>query len=163
MRNRRHRMQHLASLRLTVSCLPLGTCEAMLEAVSSGERIIVGAYVDRDGGMCPMLAAHRRGGRTDFLAFAKAWDRFTRARGKAREATPRELSVLVSLLEQSLDADAGLDLASAIAEHRNLARSSAEEAKRARRILGLADPGGEVRARRQRPRERARALAGARA
>jgi len=161
MRNRRHRMQHLDSLRLTISCLPLGTREAMLEGVTAGERIIVGAYVDRNGGTCPMLAAHRRGGRTDFLAFAKAWDRFTGAHGKSREATPRELSVLISLLEQSLDADAGLDLARAIAEHRDLARCSAQES--ARRILDLVDLGGEVRARRLRRREGARALAGARA
>ncbi len=154
-------MQQLASLRLTVSCLPLATREAMLEAVTSGERIIVGAYVDREGGACPMLAAHRRGGRTDFLAFAKSWDRFTGARGKARVASPRELAVLISLLEQSLDADAGLDLGAAISEHEELVRRSEREG--VRRILGLTDLGIEVRARRLPLRERARALAGARA
>src|SRR4051812_7266605 len=38
--------------------------------------IIVGAGSDRHGGMCPMLAAHRHGGRTSFVSFAHAWDRF---------------------------------------------------------------------------------------
>lgn len=121
----------------------------MLEAVTSGERIIVGAYVDGRGGACPMLAAHRRGGRTDFLAFAKSWDRFAAARGRPREATARELSVLASLLESSLGSDDALDLAGAIAEHHELSsRSSARRAETLRGILTLADPRGEVFARR---------------
>ncbi len=57
---------------------------------ASNERIIVGAYVEA-GGRCPMLAAHRCGGRTDFISFARSWDRFARA-GRARAATERELS-----------------------------------------------------------------------
>jgi hypothetical protein len=150
MRNsRRHRTRNIDSLRLTIECLPVNTREAMLEAVTSGERIIVGAYVDGHGGACPMLAAHRRGGRTDFLAFAKSWDRFTAARGRARPATPRELSILASLLERSLGTDAGLDLAGVIAEHHELSsRSSARRAETLRGILTLADPPGEVLARR---------------
>ncbi len=48
--------------------------------------IIVGAYSDA-GGICPMLAAHRAGGRTDCIAFAKAWDRF--AFGGGRRIPPR--------------------------------------------------------------------------
>ena len=37
--------------------------------------IIVGAYVDRaSGGICPMLAAHRNGGRTSLASFARAWE-----------------------------------------------------------------------------------------
>ena len=55
------------------------------------DRIIVGAYSDRSGGVCPMLAAHRCGGRTDFRSFARAWDRFTGAGRRARKATEREL------------------------------------------------------------------------
>ena len=35
----------------------------MLEGMDAN-RIIVGAYTDRQGGICPMLAAHRHGGRT---------------------------------------------------------------------------------------------------
>jgi hypothetical protein len=162
MRNRqRQRLQQIDSLRLTVSCLPVRTREAMLDAVSSGERIIVGAYVDGEGGTCPMLAAHRRGGRTDFLAFAKAWDRYTNARGRARKASGRELAVLITLLEESLRADGGLDMAGAIAHHRELAeRSAAIRAQGRRRTLSLADPLGEIRARRLRARAKARALSG---
>ena len=63
----------------------------MLEGINAND-IIVGAYVDRKGGVCPMLAAHRCGGRTDFLAFAHAWDRFTHAK-RARRATEREIAV----------------------------------------------------------------------
>jgi len=154
-------MQQIDSLRLTVSCLPVRTREAMLEAVSSGQRIIVGAYVDGEGGMCPMLAAHRRGGRTDFLAFAKSWDRYTNARGRARRANARELAVLTRLLEESLRADEGLDMAGAIAHHRELAERSADRREQGRRLIGtLADPLGESRARRLRARAKARALSG---
>ena len=46
-----------------------------------------------------MLAAHRRGGRTDFLSFARSWDRFARARGGSRAATERELRILLTQLE----------------------------------------------------------------
>ena len=93
MRNRRRRRVHnVESLRLAIDCLPVATREAMLAGVRASERIIVGAYIDGDGGVCPMLAAHRSGGRTDFLSFAKSWDRFTRADGKAREATAREVA-----------------------------------------------------------------------
>jgi hypothetical protein len=121
----------------------------MLEAVTSGERIIVGAYVDGRGGACPMLAAHRRGGRADFLAFAKSWDRFTAAKGRPRVASSRELSILASLLESSLGSGGGLDLARAIAEHHQLSsRSSAIRAETLRGILALADPRGDVLARR---------------
>jgi hypothetical protein len=84
----------------------------------AGERIIVGAYVDGRGGVCPMLAAHRRGGRTNFLSFARAWDAFARA-DTVRPATERELRVLEHLLERSLAEDApATDLAAAIDEHR---------------------------------------------
>ena len=91
----------------------------MLEGVGTNE-IIVGAYVDRSGGVCPMLAAHRCGGRTDFLTFARTWDRFTGARGRARRATARELRILTAHLEASLLADPSSDFERAIAEHRAL-------------------------------------------
>jgi hypothetical protein len=69
------------------------------------DQIIVGAYTDRDGGICPMLAAHRHGGRTDFASFARAWDEFTDAGRRSRRATRRELRALRSYLELSLLAD----------------------------------------------------------
>jgi hypothetical protein len=78
--------------RLAFDCLPVRTRRAMLEGIRSGD-IIVGAYADRAGGVCPMLAAHRRGGRTSFVSFPCAWDRFAGAR-HARRATPRDLRIL---------------------------------------------------------------------
>ena len=76
----------------------------MLRGIDSN-RIIVGAYVDSDsGGICPMLAAHRNGGRTDLASFARSWDRYTDAR-RPRLATEREVRTLRSLLELSLVAE----------------------------------------------------------
>jgi hypothetical protein len=114
-------------LRLAIDCLPLRTREAMLDGVRANE-IIVGAYSDRSGGVCPMLAAHRHGGRTSFVSFAHAWDRFAGAK-RARSATERELRVLVAQLEASILAEA--DFAGAIADHQRLARDRrAREARR---------------------------------
>jgi hypothetical protein len=64
--------------------------------------IIVGAYTDRQGGVCPMLAAHRNGGRTNLASFAHAWDRYTGVRGKSRPASERELNTLRVMLEASI-------------------------------------------------------------
>jgi hypothetical protein len=87
-------------LRNAIDSLPLRTREAMLEGIAGG-RIIVGAYTDRQGGVCPMLAAHRNGGRTSLASFARAWDRYTGAK-RARPATPRELTTLRAMLQASL-------------------------------------------------------------
>src|SRR5947209_18454477 len=90
----------IEDLRLAVQCLPRRTRVAMLEGLRSNE-IIVGAY-SRDGGICPMLAAHRAGGRTNMISFAKAWDRFALGgarRARTRRATQRELRVLFTHLE----------------------------------------------------------------
>ena len=92
-------------LRTTIDCLPLQTRKAMLQGVESN-RIIVGAYVDRNGGICPMLAAHRNGGRTSLASFARAWDRYTGVRARrARAATERELNTLRTMLEASIAVD----------------------------------------------------------
>jgi hypothetical protein len=148
-RRSRHSRQtgSLHALRLAIDCMPVATREAMLAGVRDSDRIIAGAYVDELGGVCPMLAAHRRGGRTDFLSFARSWDRFTSARGKARPATPREISILSSQLQDSLESLEGLELDRAIAEHRRLRR---ERLTRPRRVLEVLDPRGEIRARRLR-------------
>ncbi len=90
-------------LRFAVEALPTRTKEAMLKGIDSNP-IIVGAYVDRDGGVCPMLAAHRNGGRTSLASFARSWDRYTDAK-RPRLATRREVRTLRSLLETSLSAD----------------------------------------------------------
>jgi hypothetical protein len=73
-------------------------------------RIIVGAYTDRQGGVCPMLAAHRNGGRTSLASFARAWDRYTRARGRPRPASDREVTALRTMLEASIMLDETPDL-----------------------------------------------------
>src|SRR5215218_1530730 len=88
-------------LRIAIDCLPLQTRKAMLEGIEAN-RIIVGAYTDRQGGVCPMLAAHRNGGRTSLASFARAWDRYTGAPRRARPATPRELTTLRAMLEASI-------------------------------------------------------------
>jgi hypothetical protein len=109
----------IEDLRLAIDCLPVRTRVAMLEGVRANE-IIVGAYTDRRGGVCPMLAAHRCGGRTNFLSFARAWDRFAGVK-HARRATEREVRILTAHLEASLLADESVDLAAAIADHREIA------------------------------------------
>jgi hypothetical protein len=81
--------------------MPIQTRKAMLEGIEAN-RIIVGAYTDRQGGVCPMLAAHRNGGRTSLASFARAWDRYTRARGRPRPATDREVTTLRTMLEASI-------------------------------------------------------------
>jgi hypothetical protein len=144
-RSSRHRRDSLKGLQLAIDCMPVATREAMLAGVRDSERIIAGAYVDGRGGVCPMLAAHRRGGRTDFLSFARSWDRFTRATGQARAATERELAILVSQLEDSLERRADVALGAAIAEHRRLRR---ERLRRARRAFRALEPCGEILARR---------------
>src|SRR3954449_12418015 len=90
----------ISSLRSAIDCLPARTRRAMLEGIRS-HPIVVGAYTDSRGGICPMLAAHRHGGRTTLLAFARSWDRFAQT-DRVRRATRRELAVLESQLEASL-------------------------------------------------------------
>jgi hypothetical protein len=111
-------------LRTAIDCLPLQTRRAMLGGVESN-RIIVGAYVDKQGGVCPMLAAHRNGGRTSLASFAHAWDRYTGVRRRARPATERELNTLTAMLEASI----ALDELPSVAE---VAREA--QASRARRL-----------------------------
>ncbi|MGZ8649223.1 MAG: hypothetical protein ACXW08_11440 [Solirubrobacteraceae bacterium] len=89
-------------LRTAIDCLPLDTRRAMLDGIEAN-RIIVGAYTDRHGGLCPMLAAHRSGGRTSLASFARAWDRYTGARRRrARPATEREINTLRVMLDASI-------------------------------------------------------------
>ena len=91
-------------LRIAIDCLPDQTRLAMLDGINAN-RIIVGAYTDQRGGVCPMLAAHRCGGRTNLASFARAWDRYTKASAKPRPATERELRTLRNMLERSLAED----------------------------------------------------------
>jgi hypothetical protein len=116
-----------------------------------------------------MLAAHRAGGRTSLISFAKAWDRFafrdSRSR-RARRATERELLILKAHLEASLladdaplaDAAAGSgELAAAWAEHQELIARRAREreaakARSARQRRSGPRPGDPSRARELRDR-----------
>jgi hypothetical protein len=125
------------ALRGAIDCMPLETRTAMRDALAVNS-IIVGAYTDRDGGVCPMLAAHRNGGRTSFAAFARAWDRYTRAGDAPRRATEREVRTLAAMLDASMamgQSGNETDLGPAIAEH---------QASRGRRETGERDRTSEL-------------------
>lgn len=127
-------------LRRAVDCMPATTRQAMLEALELNP-IIVGAYTDRDGGVCPMLAAHRNGGRTSFASFAEAWDRYTSAGEGARRATEREVRALKTMLETSIATEDEREpgfLAGAIRAHRDA------QVRRARHEEQATGPTGTV-------------------
>jgi hypothetical protein len=130
MRRQRYAIE---DLRRAIDCLPVDSRVAMLQGVRSND-IIVGAYTTRDGGVCPMLAAHRCGGRTSLVSFAHTWDRFTHAK-RARRATERELRILVAHLESSLLAEGLPELQQVIASHRaGMERNAAEHGTFRRRF-----------------------------
>jgi hypothetical protein len=131
-------------LRVAIEWLPIDTKRAMLDAIEHN-RIIVGAYTDRQGGVCPMLAAHRNGGRTSYASFARAWDRYTHAGSRSRPATDREVTTLKTMLEASLASDApdGTTLGGAIDQHHELKR----RAPRRRADTGERDRTAELRKR----------------
>jgi hypothetical protein len=70
--------------------------------------LIAGAYVDGDGGTCPLLAAHRRGGRVSDEAavatpFAGLWDLYTGTRsGRPRPIEQEERRALEAMLTASV-------------------------------------------------------------
>jgi hypothetical protein len=117
---RSKRQRRIDDLRRAIDCLPERTKTAMLDGIAANT-IIVGAYTDRRGGVCPMLAAHRHGGRTNLLAFARAWDRFCNAK-RPRTATERELTVLKAHLEASMLGYEQGEFGDAIREHQSTAR-----------------------------------------
>jgi hypothetical protein len=143
-------------LRWAVDALPEHTKEAMLEGIRKN-RIIVGAYVDpRSGGICPMLAAHRNGGRTSLAAFARAWDAYTAAR-RPRLARRREVATLIGFLRESLaEPSLGMAGSGSIAEvaaeirSERAALAAREAAEReAQTALNPPEPDEEVRIRRR--------------
>jgi hypothetical protein len=140
---RRRRPAH--ELRIAIDCMPLPTRQAMLGGIDAN-RIIVGAYTDRDGGVCPMLAAHRNGGRTSLASFARSWDRYTRAGKGPRPATERELRTLRTMLEASIAIDAGpaQPLKEAIADHRQV-KARRDQRERPRWDTGDRDRTSELR------------------
>jgi len=112
----------ITDLRRAIDALPVATREAMLTGIRANP-IVAGAYTDDRGGICPMLAAHRHGGRTTLLAFARSWDAFARVRaGRVRRATRREVGILEAQLTASLLGAGHSDLRRAIADHEALKR-----------------------------------------
>jgi len=137
-------------LRAAIDAMPIETRQAMLDAIDRNP-IVVGAYAGPDGGVCPMLAAHRNGGRTDYAPFARAWDRYARAGRRARPATAGELTALRTMLEASVAGEAVQGrgaLARAIADHRRSLWSRARREEHAVEPydLGLDAADGDVRA-----------------
>ncbi|MCB0865549.1 MAG: hypothetical protein KDB58_07550 [Solirubrobacterales bacterium] len=152
-------------LRMAVEAMPEHAREAMLRGIDDNT-IIVGAYTDSStGGICPMLAAHRSGGRTDLASFARSWDRYTDAR-RPRLATPREVRTLRSLLVGSLAYDgAEGSLAQAAAriraERDRMPRLAAPQpAPAAEPVSPPERPGMLIRIRRLNPLRRRRESAG---
>ncbi len=129
---RRNARNPAQRLRAAVEALPRRTKVAMLRGIDDND-IIVGAYTDRDTrGICPMLAAHRNGGRTNLASFARAWDRYTGAK-RPRLVTRRELRALRSYLEVGLlrDEPGGGSLAGVVQSvKRDRRRTAAEAARR---------------------------------
>jgi hypothetical protein len=131
------RRNNAQRLRNAVYAMPARTKAAMLRGIRSN-RVIVGAYVDKRGGVCPMLAAHRNGGRTNFGTFARAWDGYTGAkRRRPRRASRREVRTLEGYLEMSLIRD-GLDIDTEADPDRPLAEE-VREVQATRRRLAEAD------------------------
>ena len=107
----------------------------MLRGIDDNE-IIAGGYADkRLGGICPMLAAHRNGGRTSLASFAGAWDRFTDA-DRPRLATPREVRALRSYIEVSLLRDEQPESIGALATPMRRERPTRSIRRARRRHLG---------------------------
>ena len=111
------REQAVADLRRSIDLLPERTRQAMLSGVMSNT-VITGAFSDGSG-VCPMLAAHRNGGRTACVSFPEAWDTFCGVHGRqiTRPATQQEVMVLRAQIEESLNYEGDTMLADAITDH----------------------------------------------
>lgn len=113
------REQSVAELRRSIDVLPERTRKAMLIGLRNNT-VIAGAF-SGGGGVCPMMAAHRAGGRTSCVSFPEAWDRFTGVYGRQiiRPATENEMQTLRKEIEASFVAkvDTNSGLAQAISDH----------------------------------------------
>jgi hypothetical protein len=151
-----------------VARLPGRTRAAMLRALGQ-DRIIAGAYTDGRDGACPLLAAHRRGGRSSTDGFPSAWDAYTRASWRPRHASAREVDELRAMLRESFLATE-FDIAPAepapasavrpiTPEDVTVARPAAADVRQTtlpRSVVGAASPNERGRGRfRSRPRVRA--------
>ena len=157
--------QRAQELRVAIDRLPLGTRESMLEGIQTNP-IIVAADGNLRGGVCPMFASSRRpASRRPGRRFARAWDRYARAR-LPRAATERELLTLRSMLETSIELETqpAVSLREAIVSHQaSSARSqAAREASARAESASRPRPDAEERDRtrrdaRERERDRTRA------
>ncbi len=122
------REQARAELRRSIDVLPERTRKAMLVGLGNNT-VITGAFAGAKDGACPMMAAHREGGRTSCCTFPEAWDKFTGVHGRhiIREATPYEIQILCEEIEASLVPLPNV-LSDAIAEHQAIVESRRHEA-----------------------------------
>jgi hypothetical protein len=97
--------KRVRALQHAVEGLPVSSRRAMLEGLGEGD-IIAGAY-SVGPAKCPGFAAYRRGARTGYSEFAKAWDRYARGRG-VRRARGDDVATLVAMLRASLAAEGDL-------------------------------------------------------
>lgn len=123
------REQAVAELRRSIDVLPERTRKAMLIGLGNNT-VITGAFAGGDGA-CPILAAHREGGRTSVCSFPQAWDRFCGVAGRqiVRPATQYEVQILRREIEASLETNtADTFFADAIAEHKAALEAREREA-----------------------------------
>ena len=111
------REQAVAELRRSIDVLPERTRKAMLIGLGNNT-VITGAF-SAGNGACPMLAAHRAGGRTSACSFPQAWDAFCGVAGRqiVRPATEYEVQILRREIEASLQPGPPSMFAEVIAEH----------------------------------------------
>ena len=108
--------------------------------------VITGAF-SGGGGACPMLAAHREGGRTSVCSFPEAWDTFTGVAGRQiiRAATEYEVLTLRREIEASLEPAGPSELGEAIAEYQ-----ASVEARRREELVAEQETAVQTRRRRLR-------------
>jgi hypothetical protein len=122
------REQAVAELRQAIDVLPERTRRAMLIGLGNNT-VITGAFSGGGDGACPMLAAHREGGRTSACSFPEAWDRFTGVAGRhiIRAATEYEVLILRREIEASLEPAGPTMFTEVIAEHQATVEARARE------------------------------------
>ena len=151
------REQAVAELRRSIDVLPERTRKAMLVGLGSNT-VITGAFSGGGDGACPMLAAHRAGGRTSACSFPEAWDRFTGVAGRhiVRPATEYEVQILRREIEASLEPGATGMFSDVIAEHQAAVearhREAAVEARHREEVAAEQQPEQPAEPRRRRIR-----------
>jgi hypothetical protein len=152
-----------AELRRSIDVLPERTRKAMLIGLENNT-VITGAFAASKDGACPMMAAHREGGRTSCCTFPEAWDKFCGVHGRSivRPATEYEVMILCQEIEASLQPLPNV-LSDAIAEYQAsregwtareqaeaAAEVAAERARQERRVVAAQEAAAPPRKRRLR-------------